>query len=1152
MGLCKPVVLATAVSVCLFVCLVAGADAAWAANTCQWTGAGADSKWSTAANWIDCGGGHPQSGDALYFLDGAAQPANENDIAGLSSSVILITGRGAAPAQAHWNITGAPLTITGGLAASSPPDNGGVGPAFLAPVTIGGTQSFFNASAGPNTADFQIGDVRLTTGFTLTFELDDSVRVTGVISGDGAIVKKGDGLLTLSNDGNTFTGSITITQGTLFANASHALGAGANKPNDSTHVQTGASLVFGNVVCDEYLFAEGGSIGTAQGAGATLTGDINVLVPPLPLLPALSGTLTIAGRISTLAPGSVVQTGGGTVRLSNPANQIPLYSIDSGKLLIVAQGALPSSAMVTVAASISGATLDLNGFDTTIGNFSGHAGGHVELGSRTLTITQSQADQFLGTIGGSGNIIKAGSADLTFAGLVSNTYAGTTTVQAGSLTLQKTGGAKAIAGPIVVNGTLTLAGDSQIENTAPMTVNASGLFLMNGHKQTIGSLAGSGSVQIGNGTLTTGANDTSTTFDGTIGGVHDTANPTRLVKVGDGTWTLTGRDAPTDRTVINRGTLIVDGSLNGSDVIAQGGTLGGTGLIFDTDGVNTFVSETTIGSGAISPGHSPGVLHADDVEIGSTATYVVELAGTSPGVGYDQLALTGNLTVDLGATLQVTRGVFAPSAGTKFTIVSVASGHSVTGTFNGLPEGGMLTIGGQKFGITYHGGAGSDVVLTALESPPALKYYLSEGATGGFFDEDILIANPNDVNAPLTLTFFKETGEQVMTTQTLPGRSQVTVHVDKIPGLEQTAVSTQVSSDQALPLIVERSMFWDASYYAGHTGSAVDAPSQDWLFAEGSQGFFQTFVLVINPNPTATTVTFTFFLENDAPVVKTVPLGATSRLTVDVGSFAELANRSFGISVHATQPIMAERSMYFGTTPTRLWSGGHESAGVTSASTHWFLAEGATGGFFDTFILLSNPNNTTASVTLQYLLDTGETITVPKTIAANARLTTNIEAEDDVRLHNAAVSTVVTSDVPIIAERSMYWPGAAVPWGEGHNSFGVVDSFTRWGLAEGRVGGPLNFHTYILLANPTANAANVTVTYLREGAAAVAKTYTVPPTSRYNIDASSVTELHEEGFGALIEVTNGVKIVVERSMYWDSNGFFWSGGTNATGTPLPF
>ena len=76
-------------------------------------------------------------------------------------------------------------------------------------------------------------------------------------------------------------------------------------------------------------------------------------------------------------------------------------------------------------------------------------------------------------------------------------------------------------------------------------------------------------------------------------------------------------------------------------------------------------------------------------------------------------------------------------------------------------------------------------------------------------------------------------------------------------------------------------------------------------------------------------------------------------------------------------------------------------------------------------------------------------------------------------MHNAAVSTVVTSDVPIIVERSMYWPGAVQPWGEAHNSFGVVSAGTRWGLAEGRVGGPLNFHTFILLANPQSTAAEV-------------------------------------------------------------------------------
>jgi hypothetical protein len=119
----------------------------------------------------------------------------------------------------------------------------------------------------------------------------------------------------------------------------------------------------------------------------------------------------------------------------------------------------------------------------------------------------------------------------------------------------------------------------------------------------------------------------------------------------------------------------------------------------------------------------------------------------------------------------------------------------------------------------------------------------------------------------------------------------------------------------------------------------------------------------------------------------------------------------------------------------------------------------------------------------------------------------------------------------------MYWPGAAVPWGEGHNSFGVVDAGTSWGLSEGRIGGTLNVHTYILLANPQMTAANVTVSYLRDSGAPVTKTYMVPAASRFNIDTSTVTELHDEGFGAVIQVTNGVNIIVERSMYWDSNGF---------------
>ena len=297
-------------------------------------------------------------------------------------------------------------------------------------------------------------------------------------------------------------------------------------------------------------------------------------------------------------------------------------------------------------------------------------------------------------------------------------------------------------------------------------------------------------------------------------------------------------------------------------------------------------------------------------------------------------------------------------------------------------------------------------------------------------------------------------------------------------------------------------------------------------------------------------MTFTFLREADSPVTKTVTVGASTRLTLDCGTVPDIVNRSFGITVHATQPIMAERSMYFGTTSSRLWSGGTESAGVTAPSNHWFLAEGATGGFFMTFVLLNNPNPAPAIATLQYLLDTGDTVTVQKVVTAHTRLTTNIGAENDARLHAAAVSTVVTSDQPLIAERSMYWPTAVQPFGEGHNSFGVVSAGTTWGLAEGRVGGPHNFHTYILLANPQTTAAQVTVTFVRENGAPVVKTYTVPATSRFNIDSFAVTELHDESFGAFVEVTNNVPIIVERSMYWDTNTVTFSGGTNATGIAL--
>jgi hypothetical protein len=256
--------------------------------------------------------------------------------------------------------------------------------------------------------------------------------------------------------------------------------------------------------------------------------------------------------------------------------------------------------------------------------------------------------------------------------------------------------------------------------------------------------------------------------------------------------------------------------------------------------------------------------------------------------------------------------------------------------------------------------------------------------------------------------------------------------------------------------------------------------------------------------------------------------------------------------MHVTfdQPGVAERSMYFGEDP--FWKAGHESAGVNAPSKTWFLAEGATGSFFETFILIANPADYASNVTVTFLPSTGAPVEKKYTVPAFGRHTINIEAEDP-SLANAAVATSVEATEPIVVERAQYWPDPAPQWYEAHNSFGVTEIRHKWGLAEGRVGGPESYQTYILIANPYDVTAHVTITFLRENGAPFDKTFTVEPRSRFNVDigpGTLVPELTNERFGAIV-ASSDAYIAVERAMYSNANGQVWAAGTNATGAPLP-
>lgn len=443
------------------------------------------------------------------------------------------------------------------------------------------------------------------------------------------------------------------------------------------------------------------------------------------------------------------------------------------------------------------------------------------------------------------------------------------------------------------------------------------------------------------------------------------------------------------------------------------------------------------------------------------------------------------------------------------------------------------------------------IATTELTVSTSSKMHtLSEGATGTFFDLDLVLANPNNAEAPVEITFLKPDGTTLQQAHVLPPTSRTTIAVDDIPGLEAAEVSTVVRDNSATAtggIAVERTMRWDASGYGAHTEKAVNADgSKTWYFAEGSQGSFDTYFLLANPNDAPTEALVEAFTEQgEAAVSKQYALPPHSRLTIWAGGVPELVNRSFWTRVTFSTRGIAERAMYFG---TPLFAAGHESAGIAAPSTTWFHAEGATGGFFTTFLLLANPNDQPANVTLTYLPAGGAPVTVQKVLGARVRETINVAFEDP-SLADAAVATRIEASRPIVSERSMYWPGDPTGWHEAHNSFGETSTGTHWALAEGRVGGPLQYQTYILLANPGDTAATVVITYLRENGTTVQKEYTVQPTSRFNVDvAGMVPELTNESFGARIEAT--APIFVERAMYSNAGGTVWSAGTNATATRL--
>lgn len=117
------------------------------------------------------------------------------------------------------------------------------------------------------------------------------------------------------------------------------------------------------------------------------------------------------------------------------------------------------------------------------------------------------------------------------------------------------------------------------------------------------------------------------------------------------------------------------------------------------------------GSTFVSEAFAPTCPSIGNLNMASASSLEIEIGGTTECSEYDQVRVTGNVQLS-GAVLSLSQlGLFVPSDSDTFLIISNDDSDSITGTFDGLPEGGVVAIGGTLFNISYQGGDGNDIEL---------------------------------------------------------------------------------------------------------------------------------------------------------------------------------------------------------------------------------------------------------------------------------------------------------------------------------------------------------------------------------------------------------------------------------------------------------
>ncbi len=544
-------------------------------------------------------------------------------------------------------------------------------------------------AVGPTTGSGS-GILAPAAGTTLTYG--------GIIanngSGTGGLTKSATtGTLVLSGS-NTYSGDTSILGGTLQLGNIAAIPSGSGKGNLS--LAAGTTLDLNNLSPTVNGLSGSGTVTNSLTSAVTLTTGGN------------NATSTFSGIVQDgNGTTALTKIGTGTLTLSGVSTYTGLTTVSSGTLQLGIASALPSG--LGKGNLLLNGALDLNGFATTVNGLSG-SGTVTNSFVTAATLTAGAADQtstFSGNLQngiGTTALTKTGTGTLTLSG--NNTFSGATTISAGTLAMGSATGLSA-------SSTLTLA--------------SAGTLDVNGFSIAIDGLLGTGTIN-NNGatpsTLTTGAGNASTQFDGVIA---NGTNTIALTKSGTGTLTLTGVNTYSGTTTIANGTVSVAnpgiggnlGTATTPIILGDSTNKGTLAYTANADLLFTRGFDVNAGGGQMNITNSGKTLTLQTGAITTTGTFTVGGAGNA--------VVTSLISGSGGFTKANTGSLILSGANTYTGDTTLSTGTLQLGTATAIPSGtgkGNAIVNGvldlNNFAVTLNGLSGSGTVTNTLGSPIAL------------------------------------------------------------------------------------------------------------------------------------------------------------------------------------------------------------------------------------------------------------------------------------------------------------------------------------------------------------------------------------------------------------------------------------------------